>query len=240
MSTFRRQYGVADIIDGVVLITRGAVDFKSNPTLASGDVTISKDGGAFANLTTLPAVTPASGTSVRVSVSAAELQCKRAVIRFIDQTATKEWEDQEIIIETEGSPDAQHPGDVVYFGTLAAYAAGPPTTADLPSGASTSDNFYNGGVLDAIGGTGAGQQSYISDYVGSTTRRLTLERAPAVAYDATTVVRILKGPLAPTASEQADAVLTAATANPIAANVKEVNDVALQGAGVSGNSMRPA
>lgn len=237
---FRRQYGVACDIDGVVLITRGAVDFKSNPTLASGDVKVEKDGGAAANITTLPAATPASGISVRVSLSATEMQAKRIVVRFVDQTASKEWEDQEIIIETEGSPDAQHPDGVIYFGTLAAYSAGPPTTADLPSGASTVDNFYNGGTLDVIGGTGVGQQAYITDYTGSTTRRLVLERAPATALDGTSVVRIYKGPLAPTSQEQAQALLTEADTTPIAANVKEVNDVAIQGAGVSGDSMRPA
>ena len=40
---------------------------KANPTLAAGDVKISKDGGAFPNLTTLPTVTPAAGAAVQVS-----------------------------------------------------------------------------------------------------------------------------------------------------------------------------
>src|SRR3990170_1558256 len=97
---FLRAYGAAGTIDGVPLITRGAMDYKSNPTLATGDVQISKDGGAFANITTLPTVTPASGTSVLVSLSAAEMQAKHVIVRFIDQTSPKEWEDQEIIVET--------------------------------------------------------------------------------------------------------------------------------------------
>ncbi len=36
---------------------------KANPTLAAGDVKVSKDGGAFANLTTLPSANPASGAA---------------------------------------------------------------------------------------------------------------------------------------------------------------------------------
>lgn len=109
---FLRAYGAAGTIDGVPLITRGAMDYKANPTLATGDVQISKDGGAFANITTLPAVTPSGGTSVLVNLSATETQAKHIIVRFIDQTATKEWEDQEIIVETFGHASAQFTGDL--------------------------------------------------------------------------------------------------------------------------------
>ena len=109
---FLRTYGAAGMIDGVPLITRGAMDYKANPTLATGDVMISKDGGAFANITTLPAVTPSGGTSVLVSLSAIETQAKHIAVRFIDQTSPKEWEDQEIIIETFGHASAQFTGDI--------------------------------------------------------------------------------------------------------------------------------
>ena len=110
--SFLRKYGVAATVDGIVLVTRGAMDYKSSPTLAAGDVTISKDGGAFANLTTLPVVTPAATTSVQASLSATEMQAARAVVRFIDQTSPKEWEDQEIILETYGNASAQHAFDL--------------------------------------------------------------------------------------------------------------------------------
>ena len=116
---FMRKYGTAATVNGVPLITRGAVDFKSNPTLSTGDVKISKDDGAFANLATLPTVTPASGTSVKIVLSDAELQCKSATIIFVDQTSPKEWEDQEIIIETFGNASAMHAvdfSDAVAFG----------------------------------------------------------------------------------------------------------------------------
>lgn len=108
MLIFRRPYGAAATIDGVCLISKGLSDYQANPTLAAGDVQISKDGGAFANLATLPVVTPAAGIAVRVSMSATELTCARAVIKFIDQTAPKEWEDEVAIVETEGSTSAQH------------------------------------------------------------------------------------------------------------------------------------
>ena len=66
--------------------------FKSNPTLAAGDFQVSKDGGAFANLATLPAVLPASSVSVSVGLSATEMTADKVFIKAIDQ-AGAEWED---------------------------------------------------------------------------------------------------------------------------------------------------
>lgn len=74
--------------------------FKANPTLASGDVKISKDGGAFANLSTLPTVTPAAGISVQVTLSATEMNADVVFVQFIDQSATKEWADWSLSIPT--------------------------------------------------------------------------------------------------------------------------------------------
>jgi len=53
---------------------------KVNPTITAGDFKISKDGGAFTNLTNLPTVTPAGGTAVQISLTATEMTCDKAVI----------------------------------------------------------------------------------------------------------------------------------------------------------------
>lgn len=74
--------------------------FRANPTIASGDFQISKDGGAFANLATLPAVTPASGVAVKITLSATEMNADNVVITGIDQTTTKEWSDFILSIPT--------------------------------------------------------------------------------------------------------------------------------------------
>jgi hypothetical protein len=42
------------------------------------------------------------------------------------------------------------------------------STATLDSGASSSNDYYNGGLLAIVEGTGAGQTRRITDYVGST------------------------------------------------------------------------
>lgn len=76
--------------------------FQVNPTLAAGDVKISGDEGAFANLTNLPVVTPAGGRTVKVILTAAEMNANRVAVQFVD-VAGAEWCD--LILDLETSPD---------------------------------------------------------------------------------------------------------------------------------------
>lgn len=74
--------------------------FKASATLASGDFMISKDGGAFAQLSTLPTVTPAGGVGIAVTLSATEMNADKILVTAIDQTAPKEWTDAAFCILT--------------------------------------------------------------------------------------------------------------------------------------------
>lgn len=112
MGAFLRKYGAAATIDGLVLIAGNDTDYKSSPTLAAGDAKVSKDGGALANLATLPAVTPAASRLVRISLSSTEMEAARVVILLVDQTTPHEWEDQLVIIETYGHAGAAHAFDL--------------------------------------------------------------------------------------------------------------------------------
>ena len=76
------------------------LSFKSSATIAAGDFKISKDGGAFSNLTNLPAVTPAAGVGVELVLTATEMNADRVLITGIDQTSPKEWADFSIAIST--------------------------------------------------------------------------------------------------------------------------------------------
>lgn len=73
--------------------------FQVNPTLASGDVKVSVDGAAFANLTTLPVVTPSGGRGVKVDLSADEMNGDTIIVQFVD-AAGSEWCDLGIVINT--------------------------------------------------------------------------------------------------------------------------------------------
>jgi hypothetical protein len=74
--------------------------FKSSPTIAAGDFKVSKDGGSFANLTTLPSVAPASSKSVQVDLSATEMTADSVLVLWSDQTAPPEWADGSLNIVT--------------------------------------------------------------------------------------------------------------------------------------------
>jgi len=74
--------------------------FVANPTLAAGDVTISKDNGAFANVATLATVAPASGRQVVQQLSSTEMTADKVTVIFHDQTVPPEWSDLAITILT--------------------------------------------------------------------------------------------------------------------------------------------
>ena len=110
MSEIWRKYGAATTIL-FPLIDAGAVDFESTPvTFAAGDIQISKDEGAFANTTNNPAH---EGNGIySLALTATEMEAGRIVITIIDQTATKEWEDQGVVLGTYGNASAQHAIDL--------------------------------------------------------------------------------------------------------------------------------
>ena len=74
--------------------------FKANPTIAAGDWKVSLDGGALADLTTLPSVEPAASVLVKVALSAAEMNADVVSIVGVDQTSPKEWADFVLSIPT--------------------------------------------------------------------------------------------------------------------------------------------
>ena len=94
-------------VNGEAFVTRIALQdqanpgsFKASPTIAAGDFKISIDGGALANLTTLPSVSPAASIWVLITLSAAEMTGDVISVQAIDQTAPKEWADAAFSIET--------------------------------------------------------------------------------------------------------------------------------------------
>lgn len=72
---------------------------KINPTIAAGDFKISKDGGAFSNLATLPSANPASSGAVMIDLSGTEMTADNVVILCID-AAGAEWCDLSVNLQT--------------------------------------------------------------------------------------------------------------------------------------------
>ncbi len=65
-------------------------EFKSAPTIAAGDFQVSIDGSTFANLSTLPVVTPTGSITVKVTLSASEMAGEKISIKAIDASGS-EW-----------------------------------------------------------------------------------------------------------------------------------------------------
>ena len=108
MSYFLAPYNTSTVIR-FPLVKRSVVDLavKADYTPAQGDSTISKDGGASAN--TSNNLNIVTGTTWNVTLSAAELSCKEAVIMVRNNSAV---EDQWVKVLTYGNASAFFQGDI--------------------------------------------------------------------------------------------------------------------------------
>lgn len=107
------KYGVAATIY-FPLIKAGSNNFavSGDYTHSSGDVKISKDGGAAATATNAPsAITMGNGAIWKLDLTATEMQAGQIVVTVIDAT-TKAVEDQAILIQTYGNASALHAFDL--------------------------------------------------------------------------------------------------------------------------------
>lgn len=75
--------------------------FLVNPTIEAGDFKISKDFGALVNLSTLPVVDPAGSSSVKVNLTAAEMNADK--IGVFGKDPTQEWGDINLAIDVPSS-----------------------------------------------------------------------------------------------------------------------------------------
>lgn len=108
-----RKYGVASHVY-LPIVKRAVVDFAvgADWTPAAGDVKISKDGGAAANVTSLPtAITMGNTAMWDFSLTATEMQAAKVVVMVAD-SATKAVEDQAFLIATYGNAAAEHAVDL--------------------------------------------------------------------------------------------------------------------------------
>lgn len=100
-----RPYSSTEAVSFALPDMTGA-DFNTATALASGDVQISKDGAAFANVTNLPSN---SSGQVVWTPAAGELTAKSIRLRVRDQTSPAEFPAMLFVIETYGHASAMHP-----------------------------------------------------------------------------------------------------------------------------------
>jgi hypothetical protein len=125
---------------------------RDSPTIASGDFQISKDGGAFTNLTTLPSANPASGRAVMIDLSASEMAADNIVIQCVDASGA-EWCDQLINLQTTASQldDLATASDMALVKAKTdLIPASPAAVGDIPTAAAVADAVWDEAVDSTI------------------------------------------------------------------------------------------
>ena len=99
MTTYVPAKKGAEYIFYTGLVSQSTGQFQANPTLAAGDFKVSIDGGALANMATLPAVTPAASRMVKFTLSTSEMNGDNITVVGAD-AAGAEWDEIIINIQT--------------------------------------------------------------------------------------------------------------------------------------------
>lgn len=168
-TTFRAPIVKASSTDYAIVGNTPSFDW----TPVAGDVKISKDGGAFANIATLPGnVTLAGSAAWTWTLSATETEATEIVIQVVD-TAPKAVQDQFFRLQTTKA------GALQVGVPQAAQSAGD-TAITLDATAAAQTDFYKGSVVTIISGDGANQARIITAYNG-TTKVATIDRGWDVA-----------------------------------------------------------
>lgn len=94
--------------------------FANDPPIASGDAKVFKDGGAAANVASLPTLTQAGEPYLTVALSATEMDADRVMVKLVDQSDTKAWADVSVTIQTVDPAATEAKQDSI----IAALAAG--------------------------------------------------------------------------------------------------------------------
>ena len=100
MATYVPPKKGVELIFYVSLVSQANANImQANPTIAAGDFKVSIDGGALANPSTLPAVTPASSKMVKIVLSTSEMNGDNITVVCSD-AAGAEWCDLTVNIQT--------------------------------------------------------------------------------------------------------------------------------------------
>lgn len=172
MSTISIPYGAAYSFSAPI-IKAGSTDIalSADWTPATGDVKVIKDGGAAANITTLPVFISSTGI-LTWSLSAAECTATEVIIQVID-SATKAVQDQVFRLQTAKASALQ-------VGVPQATQAAGDTAITLDATAASQTDFYKGCIVTISSGSGANQTRIITAYNGSS-KVATIDRAWDVA-----------------------------------------------------------
>lgn len=131
------------------------VDFNTDATFAAGDVVVTKDNGTPANIATLPSF---NGNNLMITLSATEMEAAEIAIDIVDQTATKVWLDDGMVVYTHGNASAKYNLD---FDTVALDGLTAPGTATGLVRGQDTDSLQD--VADAVTDNVLSEPTNLSD-----------------------------------------------------------------------------
>ena len=148
-----------------------STDNPIGAALTTPDAEVSIDGGAFADCTN---EATDIGTTGHFTTLLTAAECTGEYLRFVQKCAN--------------AGAVYHVQEIRFEPCVDSGVAQASTTADivLRTGASATNDFYNGCDVEIVRGTNAGQVRRITDYTGSS-RTATVDRAWAAAPDTTSV-----------------------------------------------------
>jgi len=182
------------------------------------DSEISLNGDTFADCTNEATEIATSSGMYYLSLTAAEMTTDVAAI--IAKSATTGIKTSPLVLYPVNLPV------ILLSDNAGAYDS--TTTINLGSGASATDDYYNGAIVYIYGGTGSGQARMITDYVGST-KLATVHVAWATNPDATSDLKIYATPMRPVLSAVVSGTLDANVVSITAGAVDSIHDEVVEG-----------
>lgn len=193
-----------------------AFSMQVTPTIVAGDVKVVKDGGAPANIATLPTV---SGTVVTYTLSATETNADNILVLFKDQSGD-EWVDVTVKIETEISGGVGLTLAEIEASTVLAKQSG-------FTGLATATNVTNA------------QTAIIAEIDAIPTNPLLTNDARLNNLDAAVSTRLASASSDISAIKAKTDNLTFSQAGIVDANIQYVNDVQVKGTGTELDPWNP-
>ena len=188
------------------LFARSDNQIKTAPTLAAGDVKVSKDNGATANITTLPSEAPASSGILQVDLSATEMTADLVTVIFRD-AAGAEWNDVAVNI----APGVRQLADLAFPNTsgrgMDVDASGGVEVGSFQTGAITAAAFTAGAIDAAALAADAGTEIGTAVWA-TTTRALTILDEDSTTLDLDATIRAAVGLASANLDTQLDALPT--------------------------------
>ena len=192
-STLPPVKGAAFTFDIALVSQASPYIFKTSPTLAAGDITVSLDQGNFANITTLPTQIQTTGV-LPVALTAAEMNADLVVVLFHD-AAGAEWQDAVVSIYTGGQTLDTIEGLVDDIGVAGAglTALGDVRLANLDATVSSRSTLTAAQVWANATRTLSSFGTLIADIWAYATRTLTQAAASVLAAVTGSTLSVVKG-----------------------------------------------